>query len=732
MDKFTIICEYFLFFFTICYGQFGNKLDGESFLIENGKYSTSISRTNGMLTSLKISGSNQELVTSYPNFSLFFPEYIFEFAGKSLSPAYFPSNDFFNVETELHKFDGFIVVKTQWRNRYMFTDWEYLFPDNQPWFRVAITKEVKRSGVFSNFQQCAMYAPVLANSFIVNYTGDIELTAGDYYGERAFVAPFKQGQNTSPCTSRHNLWTVFDHGEPTYFPTIAYSDDEKNIHAGIIVTYTSPNQRRTMSYHGGGIHKDGYAEAQWNWFGKSDSESLYLTKGTRFFMEMYYYQNTGSVDSLWTFCENLLSEDYIYEDIQDYKSAHWGARSSTNKKYSWRFPQVSSNSICSQELWVHNAFSIPQSRNGTPDPHLFTLDLVHMDGKNRTPLFPLNENRPVHEVFSSSDMDSCSGGVMWDYKNHKTILGFTAYENHSSVRIFGNVKNPTESSCTDVVVLAASPRASLQLGRPKHHYTFTASDPLLHSISISADGFAGFDSLWFKQDTLFCRIDKTNPTENKFNLTLSPEIKGEPDAVLPSLKVEDQYKSYFITPPGESGISYKPDIRYQVVHINKNKDGIEFDLYSSKRFFSFTFAVDGIEDTKTTILTDGRHILTTRSKPAGRKNFRLDFPFETNTQYKIRIGSFPGPSSDRFLKIINNYPNPFTGKTSVLVFLNFTGDIEFEVFNIKGEQVYRTLFFDQTGYTVLHLDMSFYNSGVYLCRVTAQDCSKVIKMTLLR
>jgi len=96
---------------------------------------------------------------------------------------------------------------------------------------------------------------------------------------------------------------------------------------------------------------------------------------------------------------------------------------------------------------------------------------------------------------------------------------------------------------------------------------------------------------------------------------------------------------------------------------------------------------------------------------------------------KISIG---GKLPDSFL-LENNYPNPFNPNTTIRFQLPETSHVKLVVYDITGKVVAQLINRNiSAGFHEVSWDASNMASGLYLCKITAGDCSKVIRMVLLK
>jgi len=655
-----------------------------------------------------------------------------------------------NITTSIETYENIVIVDIKWINNKINAFWKYFIEDKKPYFKVFITREIALEAVYSNFQQCTMYNSDMDNSFIINYQGQLELTMGNYYGEKKYVLPSRDGGYFSPFTAQHSLWTVFDYGSPKYFPTIAWSDNETNIHAGVIATYTSPNQRETVSYHGGSSTKKhpGFAEAQLNWFGKSDSESLHLRQGTKFSMELYFYQNVGSIDSLWNFNENLLSQNFDYILPENYVAASWGARTSPLEHYYWRFPQVSSNYITSQELWRHKGFAIPRSQNGIWNIHLFSLNLINSNNGQETELTPIYGTTPLFDnLWIDRDDSSYTGGMSWQVDNFNTKLFFKGYPDKHHVTVSGEVQNTASNTGENYLQFSTSPRTNeLYIDNEKFLFSFVALDSVLDTVSIGMTHFSGTDSFFLTNNkTLNIRLEKNFDNFTQFQFDLYP-ITGKAFRRISQIadienKPVKPFKNYFINTTGNSGISFLPSSDYHLFNDQKQDNDISFDLFAAHSFDSLKISFKENSHYIADIQTKSQAISDVRLVPYNDNNFIINFPFKKESLYHIKLGgsaqieinengskTLPGD-----FKLITLYPNPFEKETTLKYLLNKSSWISYEIYNIKGERIFtsnKNVTFNLSN--EIKLDFSKYPTGVYFCKISSASSTKVLKLLMMR
>lgn len=721
-----------------------------NFIVHNDKFIATISKTNGMVESLKLVGSDFEIAADYPSYSIFFPEFLYQYPDGKRHEFYHPSRPDNLIETSYEKFENLIIVDANWINGKIDAHWQFIFEPNKPYFRAAITRTVVFTGVYSNFQQCTMYTPDMDNSFIINYQGQLELTMGQYKGEKSYVLPSsREGEHFSPFTAQHSLWTVFDYDNPQYFPTIAWSDGETNIHAGVIATYTSPNQRESVSYHGGGTTRKhpGFAEAQFNWFGKSDSECLYLRAGTKFSMELYFYQNYGSTDSLWNFNQRLLSKYFEYQFPENYVAASWGGRSSPLEHYYWRFPQVSTNYITSQELWRHKSFAIPQSQNGIWNIHLFSLNIENQNEDQTITLTPIYGTDPLFDKLWIEENDtSFTGGMSWQVGDFNTKLFYTAYLDKKHITVHGEIDRTNISSEDIYLEFQPSPRFhELFIDTDNKIFSFIALDSLLDTVSIGLTDVKNIDSSYIKNDTLYWRVCNDNGTLTlPFKFNLYPSIQKAFRTNDQKIEIENRpilpFKAYLVNGVGNSGISFLPSTQYFIFNDQKQNDTLFFDLFVDSAFDSLIFALDISDSNCFAIITSDQIDSNINLIRLNDHKYILKHSFSAKSLYQIQIkqGGTDGDNNKYDLlknniKSLTLYPNPAEAIINIEFILKEDDFVGYKLFDIAGKTLLRSdLKYYASGSQNKQINLTNFASGIYYCKIFTKASSKTAKFVLIK
>lgn len=499
--KITIIL--LLWLGSICILKAQNIIESTqvNYRVTTDYYTLLIPKNSGMIESLKLTGSEFEIVSDYPDYSVFFPEYVAEhsdgLSGTFIHPPRHP--EFLSFENPKNT-PTLAILKVAYNTGEINSYWTYVFRRDTPTFRASVKRVVVKSGVYSNAQQCVMYSVEMDQSGLIDYAGRFQITMGNYAGNFPFVTWPREGvPDASPNTSPHSLWTNFDYGSPKYFPMFMWRNSAADITAGVMTTWTSPNQRESVSYHGGGnsrVHP-GYAEGQWNWFGKTDSESLYLTAGTTYSMELIYYQNYGPVDSLLSTNTSLFKNDgFLPRSVQDYRAASWGGRTSAHDRYFWRYPQATSNDISTQRLFRHESFAIPRSQNGLRDSHLFSLYLKAAIADSIINLAPNDGHLPLFSSLNNGQTDtSFIGEMSWVVSDIVSELTYELPFDQSVIHVSGsfNLENTNLAGLDSIwVELSTSNRSQIQQNADSDSWSFWAPDTLLDTIAVNISRTEGF------------------------------------------------------------------------------------------------------------------------------------------------------------------------------------------------------------------------------------------------
>jgi len=716
------------------------KSSSQNYIITTDYFTAVIAKNSGMVESLKLPGSDFEIVSDYPDYSMFFPEFINEhddgLAGSFIHPPKYPEDLSFDVEMNTPTLG---ILKVSYVTRQINSYWTYIFERDQPTFRTSIKRVVEKSGVYSNAQQCVMYSADMDQSGLITYGGKFLMTMGSYSGDYPSVRWVPENvPDASPNTSPHSLWTNFDFGEPTFFPMFMWRKSSDDITVGVITTWTSENQRASISYHGGGAghQHPGYAEGQWNWFGKSDSESLYLTAGTTYSMELVYYQNYGPIDSLLSYNEALLnSEVSIPRTIQDYKVASWGGRSSGSDRYFWRYPQVTSNDISSQRLFRHQAFAIPQSQNGLRDSHLFSLHLKASIGDLVVDLAPNYGHEPLFSAISTVRTDSSWIGCMsWDVMNITSELKYEMTARNSVVHASGSFNvGQVDLQVLDSIwiELACSNRSKFRQIGNGDVWEFWSPDTLLDTVLIQISNFTGVDGFSLDSTTLNVVTYRKNTSGNVPNPEFSLDCTA--GTLKPNkLNNSNLFLSYFTRVRNQRGVEncyIEPSSKYFCINSIQDQDTLLLNfwvdemvdsiyLYSDKIFTAFATDLSTRKQLQVGTTSYRNIYLITGELEPGYHTIRFNEVSETN--YQISLTIFPNPGTGEEINFYVASPGNESG--------NFT------IYNILGQEVTNYRF--QTtavGYTRMNFPLHSLKlgNGLYFIVVDYLNDKRIQKMIIV-
>ena len=717
--------------------------DYENYYVNCNNYDLIVSKESGMITSAKLKYINFELLSDYPNYSLFFPEFIPE---DTLTTAYnynmyFPPRgvnkviNFVKINT-----DSMAIIKFDWSTNYIRTIWEYEFINGKPYFVVNVNREVNKSGVYSNAQQCVMFSPDFDDSYIVDYIGKLFCTMSN-------------NQYTYPtaATSQHSMFSSIDKGFSNIFPMIAWHDDEYNIIVGILCTCVSPNQRKTISYHGGGSSNShpGYAEGQWNWFGKSDDESLFLKKGLSYNMQLYYYLDYGDIFDIFDFNQDLFNENcYELKNAENYFAASFGGRSCPNENYFWRFPQVSSNYICSQELFRHRSFSIPASQNGTRDTHIFNLSVKYESSGNQYDLTPIYGIEPLFDKAETiQGEDFMVGSMSWNVHKFDNQLNYKVYENSDKVLISGEITTLEETYIKDIFVeLELSPRVSEVKTINDSVIDIRCEDEVYDQIGITVYHTQNINSINFDNNSIKLYLVNNfvdslyNENESfEYSFSLFPHVGYNVENYdnITSLfsAPHNYYREYYLTLLGLLGNN-----NYGI-HPNQNVFPIKAELGSDSLVVCIDIYCEPGSYPINLYLKDS---IVKSVSVNGVQFYNWNYNEFTNILvlennweegcYKIEIFN---KELDKFCTL-QNYPNPFGTSTTISFSLNNTQHTKnalIEIYNIKGQLVKRLPIINhQTSIKWNGTDESgkSVSNGIYFYKLINNKESLTKKMLLMR
>jgi hypothetical protein len=432
----------------------------EAFIVDNGMFTVSIERSTGKIKHayLNEDWSRLDLVTGYPSYALFFPEFTI-MRTDSTADGYYPDRTDTRVSiTQVVDRPEIAVIRVLWESGWADVSWTYRFVRGVPYFIVYTERTVRRSAIFTNAQQVVMVTPEVDDSYVVDYEGRWIPTMIN----RTFPAL------GALVNSEYSMFTAIDHGRGNRYPAVAWHNDWRDITIGILATSVTPNQRETISYLGGGRSlRDlgGFGEFQFNWFGKSDTESLFLRGGTRYGMELYYSIDRGGPDRFDAFNTALFNErHYDVERSENYAVASVGGRRQSHPLTSWNYPQATSIYFTTQELGRHKAISIPRSQNGTRDPQIVNLS-VRMRSRGTAEavdLAPIEPERITHRRATTVTAGNRMVGEMtWNVRGLDNTLRYVVFDDSDKLTVEGRIEATTGVVIQDLWVdLDYSPRVT--------------------------------------------------------------------------------------------------------------------------------------------------------------------------------------------------------------------------------------------------------------------------------
>lgn len=709
-------------------------------VVDTGRFVAVIDRTTGMIERAHLAGSDFELVSQSGAFTLFYPE--FEVADArgayeavSTRSAGYPGP---GLSVTIREDDPDLTVVTAvWTTDWMEVRWTYRFLQGRPYFVVDTEREILRTAVYTNAQQCVMFTNDMDDSYIVGYEGEM-------------IQTLKNGYGTFPWSTsiQHSMFTAIDEGLGIRYPAMVWYDRETNSTGGVLAVWVSPNQRETISYHGGhgGGRAAGVCEGQWNWFGKSDNESLYLRAGTRYGMRLYYYLDYGGTDRFDRFNRDLFNEAHYDTRIsEDYWAASWGGRSNWAAVHSWQYPQATNNAIGSQELFRYRAISLPRSQNGTVDPHIFDLSVKAVVGGRETDLTPLRTtdgSKAVHaDAWTVDQGDTMVGVVAWEVEGLRHVMRYGLFEDSDQLVVSGEISPMhDEAEVQDVFVqVDFSPRVERAVPIGREAWDIRCGDTIYGSVGIALYHPTGIDTVVQTSRELRLYLTK-HATEDiwRYQFYLFPHLRDSVERVedIPPLhhKSVRLYREYYTTLPGleeRTDIGMCPDPRVWAVRadVDSLRQTMTIGLYTEpgtypvRLFFS--------KESVGAVHQDGRRlseedwtfdentgVLEVRSNWSGRTvlEVKADAKMDAET-----ASSRPMPSAPA---LFPNAPNPFNPSTIIRYEVPEPAYANLSIYTLLGRRIrvlvdgtmegrsYQTVW---DGKDDLGREVS---SGVYLYRLT--------------
>ena len=733
------------------------RITDEEIVVDTGRFVAVIDRTTGMIERAHLAGSDFELVCQGGGFTLFYPEFEVADANGSYkatwtrAPGYAGTTDL-TVTIPLDDPD-LAVVHVEWTTIWMKVSWTYRFLRDAPDFVVDTQREILRTAVYTNAQQCVMFTNDMDDSYLVGYDGGIVWTRRNRNG----TFPW------STCM-QHSIFSAIDEGLGTRYPAMVWYDQGTNTTGGVLATWVSPNQRESISYHGGhgGGQSSGVCEGQWNWFGKSDNESLFLRAGTKYGMRLIYYLNYGSVDRFDRFNQNLFNEaHYDLRISEDYWAASWGGRSDRAAKYSWHYPQATNNAISTQELFRNRAIGLPRSQNGTMDPQLFDLSVKAVIGDKEIELAPMrttDESEAVHAFARTvARGDTMTGEVGWEVEGLRHAMRYTLYGDSDQLVVNGDISlMQDEVAVEDLFVeLAFSPRVTSAVPIGKHAWDFRSWDAVYGLVGIALHRTTGIDTVVQVGRSLRLILEKPAADAEsvwRYGFTLFPHLRNAVERVedIPPVhhKSARTYREYYTTLPGleeRTDFGIQPDPRVWAIRadVDSPRRTMTVALYADPGIYPVRLFFSG--ETVGAVYRDGRRlpkedwtfdraagVLEVRSYWSGRTV--LDMEFGTESAVETSLAE-PKPSA---FTLFPNAPNPFNNATIIRYDLPEPACVNLSIYTLPGQRI-RTLVdgHREAGSYAVTWDGKSEGgpdaaSGIYLVRMEARRKDDAVRVERLR
>ena len=737
-------------------GAIGSMLFGkpDSIIVDNGVARFAIERVSGKIKSAKVHGVPLEVVSMYPRFSLFFPELEFVYPDGSIE-HYLPE---FAGEVSIQlAYSGpdAAVIDVHWWTEVVYVSWEYCFLYGRPYFIVRTQRQIRRSGVYANAQQCMMVGPEFDDGYIVTYDGTWREVVADR-GPHMRV--------------EYSMFSTIDQGRSVRYPAFAWHEDEFDITCGAFVTSVTPNQRETISYEQNGLIylKPSFWEAQWNFFGKNDNETIYLKEGTTYGMEMYYYLDRGSAGEFDVLNRAVLNER-VYEvlESEEYTVASWGGWFAGVEWMRWWFPQASSNYIASQERDLPRSFGIPRSQDERPSGLLDMVIKAKTDTEDVN-LVPISKEGPIHrDARTYVEDDLMTGEMSWEIGEFRHTLRYGVYRDSDKLIVSGEIELLEDRYLKTLYVdLWALPRVAEMVTVDAGIYDVRMDDPVYETVGITVYNCSGFSEILNLGNALRMLL-VSHPKNHSYRrgdgwtyaFTLFPHLGYEVESASQITPLHTRpactYREHYKTLPGAEGkdlvgmlpsrnvsvfrgeLFREPGVVADVELLTRRGDypiklfvnvprigaifkdggmlpGTDWIFDKSRR----TVTIQTLWEEKRTSLT-----LLSASRPTIVFRSESEHPFDEGPKASI---------------LLRNYPNAFNLETAITYYVAEAGSVRLSIYALTGQLV-RTLVHgdhpagsysvtwdgrDDAGRAVA--------SGVYVCRMDAGDYCAARKLVLVR
>jgi len=690
----------------------------EYWIVDNGKYVLKISKTTASVRSVKLHGSDLELKAEYDYHNLFYPEFQYLYApdltGQSFNQYSYDADVSISVSCNT---DKYAVMNVDMITGYLDIFWDMKFIKNTPYIIVTTLRKTERSFVYTNAQQCAMFTMEMDDSYIITYNNEILQTMDD--GTRILM------EGESSVTVQHSMFTAIDQGLGSRFPAIVWYERDNDITAGIIVTDVSSNQRKTISYHGGGRSTHGYSEAQWNYFGRADDESIYLKQGTSYGMEMYYYLDFGSVDSFFQFSDNLINDEYfdlLYLDEEKplylrgesisteprYFSASWGGRINAAPQYEWGFPEAGNDWINTTELFRHRAISIPSSSNGRRDCHLVDYKVM---GCNDQSCFELTSTDPTkHSGVAIEDYGSeMKGSVKWKLNSLDNILTYSLKQNSDRLYIEGRLRPSETITLKELYIeLDYSSRVSEVEKIGENSWDIRADDDVYGVIGIVLTEPVGTVDIVRTDSTIVMYLVRNSAERNyytwhswEYQMELVPHtgypVNSESEIPgFPGTPENETYRKYYKMLPGFESAQFGYEPNWNILLYDANP-GIVDGMVAEISFFAepgnYPVKFYSADEEITGIVLNGKELSQTNWEyHEGTGVLTILTDWRDDASVLLFTGSRISESGKN--KIVSPYPNPFDESIMIRLEIEEPEEISIKIYDICGKLV-KTLLNDE-------------------------------------
>ncbi|MCI0511600.1 T9SS type A sorting domain-containing protein [candidate division KSB1 bacterium] len=702
------------------------KTDDAFFYIRNRYYLLTISKFSGMLESAQLLPHSFDIASDYPGYSLFFTEFALQLPDTTGELFDNSERRTLGGTVTVRQFESqnFARLEFVWDNPYITTTWDYNFFADKKYFCVNLERQVKKTAVYANHQQCLMTNSDFDNHYLVNYEGEwFQLMS------KGNVAP---GAMERSANFQHNMYTAIDRGHGQRFPALGWYQSQADVTFGVIFPTVSANQRASIAYHGGGRtsvpRHPGFSECQLDWFGKADSEALLLVAGTRYSMQMVYYLGIGSIDSLDRFNQDLFNaQHYDLVKCEDYSVASWGGRHAYQRAYTWVYPQATTNYITSQELFEHRAISLPRSQNGSPWPHLFDLRLVHeiyglMVDLTPVPMF--DGQLKVHDaVANRQGADWFEGEVSWRSNTLASRLIYRIFTASDKLTVRGQITTLNRTWIDMLYVdLPFTARVTHVKKLTDFDWDVRASDTLFGEIGITIFDMEGIQAV--EKDAFGLRLI-LNPqagfagadTSWEFQFKLGPHLETRVESAgqisafysKPDFWYREYYQSFpDLSPSKQWGIH--PDNRIVPIEATwcpAENVFFRLQLYAEAGEYPLQLylaqqqvravAVNDIFLSESdwdfypesSVLQIRRHwqgvVIIELSRESNTSG--VDPEAETLARDPRPSGAASSLSAIQELRILPNFPNPFQNQTHWAIRLEKPQAVSVKIYNILGQAV---------------------------------------------